>query len=129
MATHNFTLTFFLWDKARHTKSSFHYFYTCKRFLPTFAIRFFDAWLGSVKLLKTEPDHHSICDIVYHHLMLFLQPCYNDLELNADWNKWEYSDIEIVQMIRMADMYPSPFLNDETPAVRGAESKNNNSCI
>ena len=61
--------------------------------------------------------------------MLFLQPCYNDLELNADWNKWEYSDIEIVQMIRMADMYPSPFLNDETPAVRGAESKNNNSCI
>ena len=56
--------------------------------------------------------------------MLFLEPCYNDLKLNADWNKWEYSDIEIVQMIRMDDMYPSPFLNGKTPAVRGAESKN-----
>ena len=43
--------------------------------------------------------------------------------------KWEYSDTEIVQMIRMADMYPSTFLKDETPAVRGAESKNNDSYI
>ena len=57
--------------------------------------------------------------------MLFVQPCYNDLELNADWNKWEYSDIEIVQMIRMADMYPFSCLNDETPAVRASESRNN----
>lgn len=65
-------------------------------------------------------DHRLKRDIVYHHLMLFLQTRYNDLELNADWNKREYNDIEIVQMIKTAEMYPPSLRNDEAPAVRGA---------
>ena len=46
----------------------------------------------------------------------------NDLELNANWNKWEYNDIEIILMIMVADLYPPSFCNDDTPAVSGAEN-------
>ena len=52
----------------------------------------------------------------------------NDIELNAEWKHWEYTDMEIILIIMVTNFNVPSFRNEEAPpgAVNGAEIRWNN---